>query len=105
VVHADKLIEKARQAVDVNLSRRAWRAFHTLRGSEPEAKRCQFRPAQWFRFAVIRPIGADTLKTGTEKAWPRQPGGSHVAANKAALVRRCGGGRRRHASATARNAG
>jgi hypothetical protein len=68
VVHADKLIEKARQAVDVNLSRRAWRAFHTLRGSEPEAKRFQFRPPPGFRFAVVRPIGTERLKTGTERA-------------------------------------
>jgi hypothetical protein len=68
VFRADKLIEKARLAVDVNLSRCAWRAFHTLRGSDREAKRYQFQPPPGFRFAVIRPIGAERLKTGTERA-------------------------------------
>ena len=43
-----KVVERARKKVDVQLGRYEWRAFHTLRGETPEAKRWQFNPKGGF---------------------------------------------------------
>jgi hypothetical protein len=51
----ERLVEIARKAVDVPLGRYQWRAFHTVRGSTPDAKAYAFRPPPEMTFAVVLP--------------------------------------------------
>ena len=55
VSDAQRLVEIARQAVDVRLGRYQWRAFHTVRGATPDAKAYAFRPPSDYEFAVVLP--------------------------------------------------
>lgn len=51
----ERLVELARQAVDVRVARYAWRAFHTIKGATPEAKAYAFRPPVDMQYAVVTP--------------------------------------------------
>lgn len=53
VEHPDKLIERARSVVDIELSRRTWRAFKTLPTDSRRDKRYFFDPPDGFRFAFL----------------------------------------------------
>jgi hypothetical protein len=53
VDHRDKLIERARSLVDVELTWRAWRAFKTLPADSRADKRYFFDPPVGFRFAFL----------------------------------------------------
>jgi hypothetical protein len=48
-----KVIDAARRAVDVRLSRYGWRSFHTLAGESSDQKRYVFRPPAALRYACI----------------------------------------------------
>ena len=48
-----KIVDGARKAVDVRLSRYSWRSFHTLPGESPDQRRYMFRPPQSLRCACI----------------------------------------------------
>jgi hypothetical protein len=48
-----KIVDAARRAVDVKLSRYGWRSFHTLAGESTEQKRYVFRPPATLRYACV----------------------------------------------------
>jgi hypothetical protein len=52
--HVDKLIERARRKIDVQLGRYQWRAIHTIKGSVPEAKTFMFQAASELRWGVVK---------------------------------------------------
>ncbi len=56
LLHPDKAVETARKKVDVNLSRREWRAFQTLGSDTKEAKLFVFNPPPGFKFVVFLPL-------------------------------------------------
>lgn len=53
VEHPDKLIERARSEVDIEVGWRSWRAFKTLPGESRRDKRYHFDPPPGFRFAFL----------------------------------------------------
>lgn len=55
----ERLVERARQKLNVRLGRYKWRAIQTLAGDTPEAKRWQFKPPEGMAWAVVlQPSGA-----------------------------------------------
>ena len=48
-----RIIDSARRAVDVKLSRYGWRSFHTVAGESTEQRRYVFRPPATLRYACV----------------------------------------------------
>lgn len=67
LVDAARVVQRARRAVDVRLSRYTWRSIHTLRGETPGAKRYLFNPPQDLLFAILKPIAVDTKNRGEKE--------------------------------------